>query len=169
MSDPTNDNSVPVVPPASGDATPVTPPPAYTPPPAAPAPVAPETPPAAYGAPAAYGQPTAGQPGYPQPGYQQPGYAPTYSAVKPASPKTLSLIGMIVGIVGVLSFGWFVPASIAALVLGYMGKKREGLPAKGFWLTAIITGWVGVAITVLGAIGFIVIFALTAATGTSSY
>ena len=166
MSDPTNDKNVPVVPPAPGDATPITAPPAaYGAQPAYQQPTAGQP---GYPQPA-YGQPTSGQPGYSQPAYGQPGYAPTYSAVQPGPLRTLSLIGMIVGIVGVLSFGWFVPASIAALVLGYMGKKREGVPAKGFWVTAIITGWVGVAITVLGAIGFIVIFALTAATGTSSY
>ena len=164
MSDATNDKNVPPIPPAPGDATPITPPPAYTPPPAAP-----ETPPAAYGAPAGYEQPTASESGYPQPGYQQAGYAPTYSAVQPATPKTLSLIGMIAGIVGALAIGWFVPASIAALVLGYMGKKREGLPARGFWLTAIITGWVGVAITVLGTIGFIAIFVIAGTSGTSGY
>ena len=75
---------------------------------------------------------------------------------------------MISGIVGVLAFGWFVPASIAALILGYMGKNREGLAAKGFWLTAIITGWIGAAITIIGAIAFIAIFALAGA-GSYSY
>lgn len=98
------------------------------------------------------------------------GYAqPAYSAVPASAPKTLSLIGMIAGIVGVLAFGWFIPASIAALVLGYMGKSREGAPAKGFWLTAIITGWVGVAITVIGGIALIAIFALAGAGSYSTY
>jgi hypothetical protein len=105
-------------------------------------------------------------PAYAPPAYTPPAYAP---GVGVAPPKTLSLIGMIVGIIGVVAFGWFVPASIAALVLGYMGKKREGAPAKGFWLTAIITGWVGVALTVLVVGGVILIAVLGAASGYNSY
>ena len=102
-----------------------------------------------------------------------PGYTPPTTAYAPAESfapkKTLSLIGMIAGIVGVVAFGWFIPASIAANVLGSMGKKREGLPAKGFWLTAIITGWVGVGLSVLIVGGTILIFVLTAAAGLQSY
>ena len=113
-------------------------------------------------------------PGYtPQPTAQAngtySGYAqPAYAAIPAAAPKTLSLIGMIAGIVGVLAFGWFLPASIAALILGYMGKTREGLPAKGFWMTATITGWIGTAITVIGAIVLIAFFAV-AGTGSVGY
>lgn len=110
-------------------------------------PVAPATPPA---------PPAAG-------GYAAPAYS---SAVAPAQSKTLSLIGMIAGIVGVLAFGWFVPASIAAIILGTMGKKREGLTAKGFWLTAIITGWVGVGLTVLVVGGVILLTVIGAASST---
>lgn len=99
-----------------------------------------------------------------------PAPAAPYSGIPVAAPsKTLSLIGMIAGIVGVVAFGWFVPASIAALILGMMGKKREGLSAKGFWLTAIITGWVGVGLTVLVVGGVILIAILAAASGYRSY
>ncbi|MEY2848750.1 MAG: hypothetical protein RI885_1415, partial [Actinomycetota bacterium] len=149
MTDP-NTGSVPPVPP-SGD--PVTPPPA-----------APSTAPGGYSPPAS---PAPG--GYSAPGYSAPS-APGYSApagyataAPAAAPKTLSLIGMIAGILGVVSFGWFLPASIAALILGYMGKKREGVPAKGFWLTAIITGYVGIALTVLIVGGAILLAILGAA------
>ena len=150
MTDP-NNGSVPPVPPP-GD--PITPPP-----------VTPSEP-AAYAAPSDYPQPSGYDEPAAQPAYSQAAYA-TPGAVAP--PKTLSLIGMIAGIVGLLAIGWFVPASIAALVLGYMGKKREGLPAKGFWLTAIITGWVGVAITIIGAIALIALIGLSATTGVGSY
>ncbi len=106
--------------------------------------------------------------------YQAPSSAPNspYGAPPRYSddttpPKTLSLIGMISGIIGVIAFGLFVPASIAALVLGYLGRKREGEPAKGFWLTAIITGWVGVALSVIVALGFIALIALGSAVSTT--
>lgn len=101
-------------------------------------------------------------------GYASP--PPAYAAATgPAPSKTLSLIGMIAGIVGVVAFGWFIPASIAAIILGTLGKKREGLPAKGFWLTALITGWVGVGLSVLVVGGTILIVVLTAAAGYRNY
>ncbi len=106
------------------------------------------------------------------PGYVASAYAPS-GVVAPK--KTLSLIGMIAGIVGLLGFwitfipivgsifGLFLPA--AALVLGILGRKREGVPAKAFWLTAIITGIAGLAIAVIALIGWIVLFAIGGANG----
>jgi hypothetical protein len=140
--------------PENGAVPPVPPPAAPVAPPTAP----PVTPPTA---------PTAG-------GYTAP--PPAYSAMGVTAPKkTLSLIGMIAGIVGLLGF-WivffpivgsilqlFIPG--AALVLGILGRKREGLPARGFWLTAIITGVVGLVIAVIALIGWIAIFAIGNANG----
>jgi len=87
------------------------------------------------------------QPAYSQPGAGQPGAAPK---------KTLSLIGMIGGIVGLLSIfgGWALLFSIAGVVLGHLGQRREGQPARGFWLTALITGYLGILI----AIGWIILY-----------
>jgi len=82
---------------------------------------------------------------------------------------------MIAGIVGVLGFwivfipiigsvlGLFIPG--AALVLGILGRKREGVPAKGFWMTALITGIVGLVIAVIALIGWIAIIAISNANG----
>lgn len=145
MTDPDN-GAVPPVPPPAGS---------MTPPPSAPAPG--YTPPPAPG----YTPPTA------------PGYTPPTTAYAPAgvfaAKKTLSLIGMIAGIVGLLGF-WvvfipiigsvlqlFIPG--AALVLGILGRKREGIPAKGFWITAIITGIVGLVSAIIALIGWIAFFA----------
>jgi hypothetical protein len=142
MTDPDNGAVPPVAQPASPVTPPVTPPPVT--PPAPPAPAAPG------------------------------GYAaapPAYAAAGTVAPKkTLSLVGMIAGIVGLLGF-WivfipivgsilqlFVPG--AALVLGILGRKREGLPAKGFWITAIITGIIGLVIALIALIGWIVLFAI---------
>lgn len=121
----------------------------------------PTPPPSGYSQPAGASQP---DPYAPQGGYAQPAYgAPAYGA--PAPSKTLSIIAMIAGIVGLVSFGWFALASIAALILGYMGRKREGAPARGFWLTGIITGWVGVGLTVLVVGGFILFAIIGASAG----
>ena len=141
MTDPDNGAVPPVPPPAS----PVTPPPA------------PPLPPA----PAGGGYATA---------------PPAYSATGTVAPKkTLSLIGMVAGIVGLLGF-WivfipivgsilqlFVPG--AALVLGILGRKREGAPAKGVWITAIITGIAGLVIAIIALIGWIALFAIGNANG----
>jgi hypothetical protein len=91
-----------------------------------------------------------------------------YTAAGSTEPKTLSIISMITGIIGVVSFGWFGIASIAALILGYMGKKREPA-AKGFWLTGIITGWVGVALMILVVGGTILLLVLGANSGFGAY
>ncbi|MBG6108927.1 DUF4190 domain-containing protein [Frigoribacterium sp. CG_9.8] len=136
MTDPDNGAVPPVPPPAS----PVTPPPAP--------PLLPPAPPAG--------------------GYVAP---PPYTATGGvATPKTLSLIGMILGIVGILGSGvvifpivgsvlqLFIPGG--ALVLGILGRKREGPGAKGFWLTAIITGIVGLAIAIIALIGWIALIAI---------
>ena len=117
-------------------------------------PLPPTTPPApSYSPPAAapaYGAPSNEQQTPPNPYGQAPGAAPYGQPYAPvaSAPKTLSLIGMIAGIVGIVFFGWFGLASIAAVVLGFMGKKREPA-AKGFWLTALITGFVGIGILLI--------------------
>lgn len=146
MTDPSKPEEPPV--PPAPEAPPV--PPAPEAPPTPPA-AAPPAPPAATTPPGYAPQPGYQQP-YAQPGYQQPGaYAgqPGYVAPPPGPPKTLGIVAMVTGIVGVVAFGWFLPASIAALITGNMSKKREGLPARPFWLTGIITGWVGVGLCVI--------------------
>ncbi len=160
MTDTDNGAEAPVPPPAS----PVTPPPVppVAPPVAPPAPAASVPPPPAPAAPPAAG------------GYTTP--TPAYSTTVATGPKkVLSLVGMVAGIVGLLGF-WivFIPivGSIlqlfipgAAVVLGILGRKREGPPARGFWLTAIITGVIGLVIAVIALIGWIVLFAIGNANG----
>jgi len=155
-------------------------------------PTAPSTPaapsygaPSAPSAPPAYTPPAESTPSYGAPSYQQAppanpyaqapnGAAPYGQPYSPfaAAPKTLSLIGMIAGIVGVVislfSGGFGLIFSIGAVVLGFLGKKREPA-AKGFWLTAIITGFAGIGISVIWGIVWVLIFVSAASTGYSSY
>ncbi len=68
---------------------------------------------------------------------------------------------MILGIVGVMlaaAWGAGIPFAIAAIVLGYLGRTREP-GARGFWLTALITGWVGLVLGIVLLILYIVFFA----------
>jgi hypothetical protein len=87
--------------------------------------------------------------------------AGNYGGTAPQS-KTLSLIGMILGILGVLSgfFGWGLLFAIGAVVLGHLGKRREPT-AKPFWLTALITGYIGIALNVV-VLGLAIIVAIAA-------
>jgi hypothetical protein len=89
-----------------------------------------------------------------------------------SAPKTLSLIGMIAGIVGVVislfSGGFGLIFSIGAVVLGFLGKKREPA-AKGFWLTAIITGFAGIGISVIWGIIWVLIIVAGMSADTYSY
>lgn len=104
--------------------------------------------------------PPAAPPVAPPPAYQaaaaQPasyGHSPADYGAAPGSsgPKTLSLISMITGIVGVAFFGFLAIASIAAIILGFLGRKREP-EARAFWLTGLITGFVGLGIFIVGGI-----------------
>lgn len=70
-----------------------------------------------------------------------------YSA--PGAPQkapVLSIISMIAGIVGLLTafFGFGILFAIAAVVLGHLGQKKDPAQAKGFWVTGLITGYLGV-------------------------
>ncbi|WP_166877210.1 DUF4190 domain-containing protein [Salinibacterium sp. ZJ450] len=98
-----------------------------------------------------YDQPYS-QPGSTQQPYGQPGYAQSaYGAPTASKPQTLSLVSMIAGIAGII-FSW-VPilgflASVAAVITGHMAQGREP-QAKPFWLTGLITGYVGILMGLL--------------------
>lgn len=90
-------------------------------------------------------------------------YSATPAAGATGDKKTLSIISMIAGIVGLLgSFtGFGLIASVAAVILGHLGQRREKVAGRGFWLTGLITGYVGIAIAliviVLAIIGFAIL------------
>jgi hypothetical protein len=58
---------------------------------------------------------------------------------------------MVLGIAG-LFLGFLV--SIAAVITGHMAQKRQPY-AKPFWLTGIITGYIGIALGLIVTIAFI--------------
>ncbi|PPI75061.1 hypothetical protein C5E12_01875, partial [Rathayibacter rathayi] len=94
------------------------------------------------------------------------------SAPAPLVPRTLSLVGMILGIVGlvitVFAWGFGFLLSAPAVVLGFLGRRREA-GARGFALTAIITGLAGVVLSMIFLAITIVFFAVAVAAGTSGY
>ncbi|GAB3618168.1 hypothetical protein GCM10027416_27250 [Okibacterium endophyticum] len=93
------------------------------------------------------------QPGYAQspvqPGYAQQPYQPTPKQPKPRKPK-LGLWALIFGVIGVIGgiiFGWTLPFALAAFIMGLIARKREA-PATGKALAAVITGAVGILLSI---------------------
>jgi hypothetical protein len=78
-----------------------------------------------------------------------------YGAAPAALPKGLALISMIAGIVSILLFGWGLIFGAAAVVLGFLARKRQP-HAKVFWTVGIITGFVGIVIALI-AMGILII------------
>jgi hypothetical protein len=52
--------------------------------------------------------------------------------------------------------GLFIPA--AAVVLGFLGRSKEP-HARGFWLTGMITGFVGIGLGLASIIVWVIVFA----------
>lgn len=103
-------------------------------------------------------------PVYPAPVYSAP---PAYAAPPAGPAQGLSIASMVCGIAGiVLSFFWigFLPA-LAAVITGHLAQKRQPL-AKPFWLTGIITGYVGMAIGIVATILVFAWFVLILGMGT---
>jgi hypothetical protein len=120
------------------DEAPLTPPSPYIPVPPRPVGPVPPSPPSP--------QYAVAPPPYPVGGTQSP-------------PTVLSLLGMIFGIVGVAlacCYGAGFLFSVAGIVLGHLGLKRE--QARGMALTGVITGYIGAA----GAIIFWIVLVVLA-------
>ena len=134
-------------------------PPESTPtPPASPYATSAPVPPAAqqpYGQQAYGQQPTYGQ----QPYGQQPAYGqqpqPYGAYQSPTPPQGLSIAALITGIAGLVGVPF---GSIAGVVLGHLGQKRQPW-AKGFWLTGLITGYVGIAFWAIVIIFYVIVIA----------
>ena len=114
-----------------------------------------------YGAepPAPYG---AAAPGAPRP----PCGAPVASP-----PRTLSVLSLVAGAVGLsttlVTLGLTVVLAVAGIVLGHLASRRE--PAsRGLWLAGLITGYVGVLATIclwVGLLAFWLAFGASSAGG----
>jgi hypothetical protein len=156
----------PIEPMPDGPPVPVVPPPLGTQAiPAPPSfPTAPSYPPAQPAAPPGYYAPAA------PPTFQAqsvPGAYPSQYAYAPVPPKGLSIASMVLGIIGVLlsfSYGLGLFPSIAAVITGHMARKRQ-LWAKGFSLAGLITGYVGIGISVAWIVFLIVIFSTIGSRG----
>lgn len=144
----TNADDQPTTPPVPP--VPPTAPSPYTPAPPAEANVAPAYP-AAPAAPASTNFPA-------PPPYQPAAQANAYAPGVAVPPRGLAIASMITGIAGlVLAFVGvgFLPA-VAGVVLGHIAQRKQPY-ARPFWLTGIITGYVGVAIGLITAAFWIIL------------
>lgn len=119
-----------------------------------------------------YQQPVFGQPGYGQPNYGQPGYGqvPGYNpAGYPYTPVTQTNTSAVISLV--LGIGAFVLVcglvSIPAVIFGNKAIKEidqsQGTQSgKGMAQAGQILGWIGIAISVIGIIGFVILVAASA-------
>jgi len=144
-----------------------------TTPPVPPVPPVPPTEPSPY-TPAADAAPAA-PPAFPTapPAYtpaQPDAYAPQqpYAPGVAGPPRGLAIASMVAGIAGlVLAFVGvgFLPA-VAGVVLGHIAQRKQPY-ARPFWLTGIITGYVGVAIGLITAAFWIILIVASFNTGSS--
>jgi hypothetical protein len=129
--------------------------------------------PAGYGAPAeqppGYGAPAYGAPAYgqPQPQYDQPQYGQPAYGQHPAgfgSPKNgFGVAALVLGILSLFSWFLFIGGllGLIAIVLGVLGRKRarrREATNGGMALAGIITGAIGLLLTVLWISFFAAIF-----------
>jgi hypothetical protein len=123
-------------------------------------PVPPPPPPTPYGAPVAppapYGAPAPGYGGYGQPPAMPPtGYGPVGGTEK----NGLGTWALILGILSIVCIGLF--GGIPAVILGKSSKKAQALGQANnanLGNIGMILGWIGIALSVLGIVFWIVMF-----------
>jgi hypothetical protein len=98
-----------------------------------------------------HGRPDHPQSGYSQPEYSQPGYGyPSSGYAQPYAPeaRTMSLVAMIAGIVGIVTGGLFLVPQILAVVFGHIGLRKE--PAgRGMAIAGLVMGYLTLGLGVL--------------------
>jgi hypothetical protein len=96
----------------------------------------------------------------PAPAYVPPAYSPT--PVGPGVKQGLSLASFILGLVGfLLSFAFgvgFLPG-LAAVITGFIARKREPDAPKWMWLVGIIAGFVAILSSVIVLIALLALVA----------
>ena len=160
----------PTVPPPTPPTTPPTNPPPGPGAPPDPPPLTDAVPPGGYVAPgAAYGAPSTGPPPGSPYASGQPAGSP-YATGVAAPPQTLSLTSFIVGLAS-LVFCW-VPglgflAGVAAVVIGFIARRKEPAAPKWMWLVGIISGFAAILLNLLFLIPFLLLLAFGSAITTN--
>jgi len=101
-----------------------------------------------------------------------PPAAPAPAPVAAGPKQTLSLTSFILGLAG-LVFSW-IPvlgflASLAAIILGFIGRKREPAAPKWMSLVGIIAGFVAIVLSILLTILIVILPLILAASVCGTY
>ena len=94
-----------------------------------------------------------------------PAATPYTTTPVPGKSPVLSILSLVGGIIGVLlafAFGTGFIFALAGVILGFIARRREP-QARGMWLTGIILGFVGIAISLI----FIALFIVAAIVASS--
>ena len=75
-----------------------------------------------------------------------------YGYGTPLPPQGLSIASMVCGIAGIL-FGIY--PSIAAIIVGHIAQRQQP-HARAFWLTGLITGYVGIGLWALFIAAYVI-------------
>ena len=81
-------------------------------------------------------------------GRPQPYGQPSYPGLPPAEPKGMSIAALVLGIVGVVSGGWFILPQILAVVFGHIGLRKEP-SVKGMAIAGLVLGYLMVAVSLV--------------------
>lgn len=95
--------------------------------------------------------------------YQQPYSSPQQPGDRPTS--TMSIVSLVAGITGLTIFPFI--GSIVAVITGPMAKKEiqqsmGALGGEGLATAGVVTGWIGIALGVIGCCGASIAFILPA-------
>lgn len=118
-----------------------------------------------YAPPGSTQNPYPGQPPYPGPGVGSPGQYQQHQYPQPGyHPRTMEksnvfgIISLVMGIVGLMTFGAMLVPQLAAVVCGHVSLHREK-PRRGFAMAGLIMGYVSLG---LGALMFLGLLAVAA-------
>lgn len=101
--------------------------------------------------------PAAAAPANPAPDAHPYGPAPVVNT----APRGLSIASMVTGIVGLIFgfVGFGLLPSLAAVITGHLAQRRQP-ESRAYWLTGLITGYIGIGIALI--FGIVILIALIA-------
>ncbi|ANJ27840.1 hypothetical protein ATC03_15105 [Agromyces aureus] len=134
--------------------------------PAAPVPPAPPAPPVYSTPPAAPPAPSVPAYGTTAPAYDAS--APAYGAPTPAKTNVLAIVSLVASLVGFFTGIGF----LVGIVCGHIGIsqiKKTGEQGRGMAVAGLVIGYIGLVLSIILTIVFIVLFAIAASYGGSTY
>jgi hypothetical protein len=92
---------------------------------------------------------------YPPPGYQQQGYPPHQGYVAQRKTNGLAVASLVLGIVGLILFGFFMIPNILAVIFGFVALSQinrapaGAMGGKGMAIAGLVMGLIGILFFIL--------------------